>query len=50
MESPGCQINSVTFEVMLSTHYSTGQPKEEEEPRKCSKDEGVKGESESCSH
>lgn len=31
MESPGCQTNSVTFEVMLSTHYSTGQMREEEE-------------------
>lgn len=30
-ESLVCQINSVTFKVMLSTHYSTGQLKEEEE-------------------
>lgn len=40
---PGCQIKSVTFEVMPSTHYSTGQPREEEEPRntwKRSKHEG----------
>ena len=33
MESLGWQINPVTFKVMLSTHYSTGQPREEEQPR-----------------
>lgn len=31
MKSPSAKINSVTFEVMLSTHYSRGQLKEEEE-------------------
>lgn len=31
MKSPYAKTNSVTFEVMLSTHYSRGQLKEEEE-------------------
>lgn len=54
IESPGCQINSVTFDAVLPTHYSTGQLKEEEKPRsecvETLETHRVKGRSESFSY
>lgn len=54
MESPCCHRDSLTFEVMLYTHYSTGRLREEEELRNGCVERlhlsRVKGKSESCSH